>query len=186
MALTMLWFEKDGAQKWHEELFLEVTFFWVFVGQFGEDSFVPPKICLLLHLCFSRRLHESFSSVLSKMYAWHRLLTLRTIFCSEWLHYVSVSCKGVQRRGEGSNGPGHQQQGVKLQKLHLPKMLQLDASSYCTVTKTCRMDLLGTCLREACKCMSSDPRGRRSTAIVFFKGLTPYLSSRLCRKANSC
>jgi len=31
--------------------FLEVIFFRVSLGEFGQKFFAPPKICLLLHLC---------------------------------------------------------------------------------------------------------------------------------------
>jgi len=47
-----------------------------------------------------------------------------------------------------------------------------DASSYCKATNSYCMDLIETCLREACKSKLSDTRERGSTAIVI---LMPYI-----------
>ena len=56
MVLELLWLERNAPNmKWKKSrFFLEVIFFGAFSGKFGEfgqKSFAPPKICLLLHLC---------------------------------------------------------------------------------------------------------------------------------------
>jgi len=41
--------------------FLEVTFL-ASLGEFGKNSFAPPKICLLLHLCILKQLQTHFKT----------------------------------------------------------------------------------------------------------------------------
>jgi len=56
MALEVLWFERNAPKiklKAVDFCFLEVIFWsfsWASLGKFGQKSFAPPKICLLLHL----------------------------------------------------------------------------------------------------------------------------------------
>jgi len=54
MAPNMLWFEKMVPKTTRRAVFLEFSFFWVSsrasLGVFGQKSWAPPKICLLLHL----------------------------------------------------------------------------------------------------------------------------------------
>ena len=44
---------KNGARIDMKSFFLEVSFFRTSLGEFGQNSFAPPKFCLLLHLCWS-------------------------------------------------------------------------------------------------------------------------------------
>ena len=76
MAPNVLWFEKNGAQRIqnHMKAFYWRSsqkrsswesirtdscpkIFWAIFGKFGQKSFAPPKICLLLHL----RVHKFYN-----------------------------------------------------------------------------------------------------------------------------
>ena len=95
--------------------------------------------------------------------------------------------KGACRWGGGERGGccGHQRQAVAKEWNYKNYILfKCCSSMFLRIAKvnTWCMDMMGTCLRGACKCMLSDPRETWSTAMVIL-GLTPYFSSPFCRSS---
>ena len=83
MAPNMVWFNKMAPKMTWRAFFWKSLFLESFrtsLGEFGQKSFAPPKIRLLLHLCMTALLYH-----FSNMYEWRRKFPRKFSFATEKL-----------------------------------------------------------------------------------------------------